>query len=116
MELRLNEGDYVPDGLGGFQRLEGREALVQRLLFRLRAHRGAMPFWETLGSRLWELGSIPPEQRQAAATQFVSEALEEEEGLLVESVTVREEHPGVLSVRVELNHQGESLPLEMEIR
>ena len=116
MELRLKEGDYVPDGLGGFQRLEGREALVQRLMFRLQAHRGALPFWETMGSRLWQLGRFPPEQRQAAAVQFVSEALEEEEGLVVESVVVREETPGVLSVRAELRYQGEVLPLDLEIR
>lgn len=35
MELRLEQGDYVPNGAGGFQRLEGAEALLQRVLFRL---------------------------------------------------------------------------------
>jgi len=38
MELRLEQGDYVPNGAGGFQRLEGAEAL-ERLsaLFRREA-------------------------------------------------------------------------------
>ena len=44
MELRLEQGDYVPNGAGGFQRLEGAEALLQRVLFRLTARRGQFPF------------------------------------------------------------------------
>ena len=53
MELRLEQGDYVPNGAGGFQRLEGAEALLQRVLFRLTARRGQFPFLPELGSRLY---------------------------------------------------------------
>ena len=49
MELRLEQGDYVPNGAGGFQRLEGAEALLQRVLFRLTARRGQFPFLPELG-------------------------------------------------------------------
>ena len=56
MELELRNGDYVSDGAGGLRRLEGDQALLQRVLFRLTARRGQFPFLEELGSRLaWEV-------------------------------------------------------------
>ena len=75
MELELRNGDYVSDGAGGLRRLEGDQALLQRVLFRLKAHRGSFPFWDGLGSRLWQLGCLPARERQAAAKQYVTEAL-----------------------------------------
>ena len=78
MELELRDGDYLADGAGGLRRVEGREALLQRIFFRLTARRGTFPFWESLGSRLWTLGNLPAPERRAAARQFVAEALEEE--------------------------------------
>ena len=56
MTLKIQNGDYVTDGCGGLERVEGTQALLQRVLFRLKAHRGQFPFLETLGSRLWQLG------------------------------------------------------------
>ena len=44
MELELQNGDYVPDGIGGVRRVSGREALAQRIIFRLTARRGSFPF------------------------------------------------------------------------
>ena len=40
MELKLEQGDYVPDGAGGFETLDGAQALLARVLFRLTARRG----------------------------------------------------------------------------
>ena len=40
MGLSLRNGDYVPDGTGGLRRTEGREALLEQVLFRLTARRG----------------------------------------------------------------------------
>ncbi len=59
MELAMQNGDYVPDGVGGLRRVSGREALLQRVLFKLAARRGAFPFREDLGSRLWQLPQLP---------------------------------------------------------
>ena len=56
MGLSLRNGDYVPDGTGGLRRTEGREALLEQVLFRLTARRGTFPFLPELGSRLWQLG------------------------------------------------------------
>ena len=77
-ELELRDEDYVADGAGGLRRVTGDAALLQRVLFRLTARRGTFPFWETLGSRLWQLGRVSPAGRQAAARQYVAEALAEE--------------------------------------
>jgi phage gp46-like protein len=88
MELVLQNGDYVSDGAAGVRSVQGQEALLQRVLFRLTAKRGTFPFWETLGSRLWQLGQLPVSARQAAAKQYVAEALEEERELTVEDVVL----------------------------
>ena len=58
MGLSLRNGDYVPDGTGGLRRTEGREALLEQVLFRLTARRGTFPFLPELGSRLWQLGQL----------------------------------------------------------
>ena len=99
MELKLKNGDYVPDGVGGLARVSGQEELLQRVLFRLTARRGSFPFWETLGSRLWQLGRVEPAGRRAAAVQYAAEALEGEE-LTVKDVTLEDGGDGVLKLRV----------------
>lgn len=114
MELRLRNGDYVPDGVGGLLRVEGREALLQRALFRLTARRGTFPFLPELGSRLWQLGAIPPAQRQAAAAQYAAEALEDE-ALAVESVELGPGAEGAMALTVNCAWQGEPLPVTVEI-
>lgn len=102
MELLLWDGDYIPDQAGGFKRVDGQEALLQRVIFRLAARRGKFPFWETLGSRLWELGRLPVVERPAAARQYVIEALEEEP-VRVERVTLTELGDGRALVNVSLS-------------
>lgn len=115
MELAIQNGDYVPDGVGGLRRVSGREALLQRILFKLAARRGAFPFREDLGSRLWQLPNIPAARRQGAAAQFVSEALEGEE-LSVESVSLSPLEEGAVSLTANLLWQGEPLPVSLHIR
>ena len=96
MGLYLRNGDYVPDGtrrLCGGRR--GREALLERVLFRLTRPAGDLPLPAgTLGSRLWQLGQLPAARRQSAAEQYVAEALAEEPGLTVEQVTLTESGGG----------------------
>ena len=115
MELELRNGDYVADGAGGLRRVQGREALLQRVLFRLTARRGAFPFWEGLGSRLWALGRVPAPQRQAAACQYVTEALAEEP-VAVEDVSLEEGPEGAASVTARLRYEGGDLPVTVEVR
>ena len=44
MEWKLMDGDYVPDGMGGLTALSGGEEVLARVLYRLTARRGALPF------------------------------------------------------------------------
>lgn len=81
--LRMQNGDYVTDNMGGLLRLSGTNALLQEVLFRLTARRGTFPFWEELGSQLWRLGSVPANSRQAAAKQYAAEALSDLSGISV---------------------------------
>ena len=115
MELELRNGDYVPDGVGGLRRVRGREALLQRVFFRLTARRGGLPFLERLGSRLWELGRLPVQERTAAARQFVAEALAEEP-VTVRNVELQPLADGAASVEIQLDFQGETLAATVEVR
>lgn len=116
MELKIENGDYVPDGAGGLMRVEGREELLQRVLFRLSARRGSFPFCEELGSRIWQLGRMSASARQSAAVQFVTEALADEEGISVESVELGAPAHGTAALEVLLEVQGERLRTSLEVR
>ena len=82
------------------RRTEGREALLEQVLFRLTARRGTFPFLPELGSRLWQLGQLPAARRQSAAEQYVAEALAAEPGLTVEQVILTESGGGRAQVTV----------------
>lgn len=86
MSMLLKDGDYVPNGRGGFVESTGHEALLHRVLFRLMARRGAFPLLPNIGSRLFCLPSERIARRAALAKEYVEEALAEEEGLQVEEV------------------------------
>ena len=85
--LALVNGDYAAKG-NGLAAVSGKEAVLQRVLMKLMARRGQFPFLEDFGSRLWTLGQLRPAERQAAAEQYVAEALADEVGLKVDSVTL----------------------------
>ena len=89
MELKLVNGDYLPDGRGGLEQAE--EEILQRALSRLTARRGSFPFLPEFGSRLCLLGAVAPLARETAAERYVTEALAPETALKVESVRLREE-------------------------
>ena len=108
-ELQWENGDLVPDGRGGFARLTGTGALIQRVLFKLAARRGALPFLPELGSRLYTLGRERPGDRQALCARYVAEALEDED------VTVTQTHyePTEDGARVRVFLQWRGQPLEI---
>ena len=114
MVRKLVNGDDVPDGSGGLTVLSGGEEVLARVLYRLTARRGVLPFLSELGSRLYQLGREKPSARQALAVQYVAEALREEPELAVESVElVQTEEMGLLTVR--LAWQGEELTAQVAV-
>ena len=108
MERVLRDGDYVPNGTGGLLTQTGGEEVLARVLFRLTARRGGLPFLPDLGSRLYQLSREKPSARQPLAAQYVAEALRAEPELRVQSVEWEPRgETGLLTVRVDW--QGETL-------
>ena len=114
MEPRLKNGDYIPDGLGGVVRCEGTEALLERVLFRLIARRGGLPFLPRLGSRLYLLSREPAAQRLSAAQQYVVEALADEP-VSVTDVELTALSEGRAQLTVWLDYQGTELSVSMAV-
>ena len=106
-EWKLKDGDFVPDGTGDFCRLEGSEAVLQRVLFKLTARRGSFPFLPELGSQLHRLGQEKPAARQALCAQYVRQALADE-NLAVQAVRY-EQQGDTARVNVTLQWQGQTL-------
>ena len=115
MALKLRDVDYLPDGAGDLLRAEGTEALLQRVLFRLTARRGEFPILPEFGSQLWRLGSVPAAQRHSAAVQYVTEALLDDTGQLVESVALTYTGIGGWKVTAELTWEGQTLPAAVTV-
>ena len=114
MELLLKNGDYRPDGKGGFVRVVGDEELLQRVLFKLTVRRGSFPLLPELGSRLFELLRYKERQRESLARQYVAEALKDEDNLTVEHVAVTPVSGG-LRVKVFLKKHGSMLNVTVEV-
>ncbi len=114
MEWKLVNGDYVPNGMGSFTALSGGEEVLARVLYRLTARRGALPFLPNLGSRLYQLGREKASARQVLAAQYVAEALREEPELAVESVELTQAgETGLLTVF--LSWEGEELTVQLPL-
>ena len=96
MELKLVNGDYLPDGRGGLEQAE--EEILQRALSRLTARRGSFPFLPEFGSRLYLLGTVAPSVRALAAERYVTEALAAE-ALTVEAVRLGEDGSLTVTLR-----------------
>ena len=114
MEIKLVQGDYVPDGLGGIQRCKGIDALLQRVLYRLTAHRGQFPLLPQLGSQLYLLGRESSANRASSAKKFVAEALAEEE-VEVPDVILSPLGEGRIQVEVLLDYQGSDLSILLTV-
>ncbi len=114
MEVRIKDGDYIPDGLGGVVRCQGADALLERVLFRLTAHRGGFPILPQLGSRLYLLSREPAMQRLSAARQYVAEALSEE-AVSITDVKLTPEGQGRVRVETSLEYQGTELSVSVTV-
>lgn len=114
MEWKLTDGDYVPNGAGSLTALTGGEEVLARVLYRLTARRGALPFLPNLGSRLYQLGREKPSARQALAAQYVAEALREEADLNVRSVELAQAGDDIM-LTARLDWQGEELTVQLPL-
>lgn len=113
MALILRDGDYVPDGKGGFRKAEGAAQVLERILWKLMVKRGSFPFLPNLGSRLHLLAGVPVREREALAGQYTAEALADEEVELRETRLTQEGERTVLTLK--LDWQGEELTAAVEV-
>lgn len=109
MDLWLEEGDYVPDGKGGFVEASGVDGLVQRLLYRLTVPLGSFAPLPEFGSELPYLSRQKPSSWTALAGQYVRLALEEEEDASLDYVTVTALGEGQIEIEINLIWQGETV-------
>lgn len=114
MELILNNGDYIPDGRGGVARVEGDNALLQRVLFRLTARRGMLPMLPNLGSQLYLLGREKADARLSAAQQYAAEAVKPE-GLQVKDLSLEPEGNGKMHLTLWLEGDGTALTVSVTV-
>lgn len=115
MELKLEQGDYVPDGAGAFETLDGAQALLARVLFRLTARRGQFPFLPEMGSRLYLLGRERPTARESLALQYVTEALAQEADLAVLGTELQEDGTGAAVLTANLEWRGTPLAVQVDV-
>ena len=114
MERKLINGEYVPDGAGGLTNLDGAQEVLSRVLFRLTARRGGLPFRPNLGSRLHQILREKPSARRALAAQYAAEALEEETDLKLSQVEWQDTEDGGRVV-VRLEWRGETLTAQVDV-
>ena len=88
---------------------------MAEVLYRLMARRGQFPFREDLGSRLWQLGQLSPAKREAAAAQYVAEALSDEPQLRVQDTALTWGTSGA-ELTVTLSYAGTALTVTAQVR
>lgn len=114
MAAVLRNGDYVPDGKGGFLQQEGTQGLLCEVLFRLSCRRGGFALLPELGSRLYSLAGEKPSARAMAARQYAQEALEDL-NVTVEDAEVTVLADGTAKVLLNLTAAGSAASLEVTV-
>ena len=99
----LRNGDYCPDGMGGFRQAWGGEEVLGR---------GSFPLLPQVGSRLYLLGREKPAARGTVGAGYAAEALAEVPDLQVTGATWDE---GGQRLHVELEWKGAPLMAEVPL-
>lgn len=111
--LILRDGDYVPDGKGGFRTATGAEEVLERILWKLSVKRGSFPFLPALGSDLALLSHASVRERETLAEQYARQALSDEEVTLRETSLRYEDGRAVLTLL--MDWEGQSLTATVEV-
>lgn len=107
MELKLDNGSYVPAKYIGLERVGGADELRQRVTMKLNARRGCFLPLPEFGCRLHTLSSVKPSQRETAARQFVQEALSDEKDLVLDSLYITYLPGEVMSISADFTYGGD---------
>lgn len=113
MALVFRDGDYIPDGNGGFRTVSGSAEVLERILWKLSVRRESFPLLPELGSNLHLLGRIPEKERGVMAERYVRQALSDEPVTVTDVELTEAEGKGELRVR--LLYEGQILTAAMEV-
>lgn len=113
MEISVQNGRYTASRSGGLDTVTGTAELAQRLTMKLAARRGGFAPMPSYGSRLYTLaGAVKPSERAAAARQFATEALADEENVTISALSVTE-GGGTLNIALTLEVSGGTLSINL---
>ncbi len=115
MELRLEDGRYVPTGHMALERVSGAEELLQRVIMKLRVPRGSFYPRPDYGSRLHRLYSVKAAMRESFARQFIQEALADETGLALDFLEISYLAEDEMSISAVFTYDG-GVTLSVETR
>ena len=105
MELKLVDGDYVPDIAGGFEAVSGVDEKLARILYKLSCRKGGFAPFPNLGSELFRLLREKRDSRETLARKYILEALEDEKDIILTDVAVSDTEDGIL-VKAEFEYGG----------
>ena len=114
MEMRLLNGDYVPDDMQGFETVSGYEEKLERMLYKLSCRKGGFAPFPKLGSELYKLLREKKENYTVQARKYILEALEDEGGIDLTSVEVTQTDGGLL-VKAEFAYSGETIRIGVNV-
>lgn len=111
MEIKLENGNYVPGKYSGLTTVSGDEETAQRIAMKLTARRGGFAPLPDYGSRLYTLPAVKPSERQTAARQFIAEALSGETDAALSALSISQGN-GTLSLSLTFQVGGGTVDLE----
>ena len=106
MEMKTARGSYVPGKQGDFEYVSGIEEIRQRVERKLQTVKGEFLPQPEFGSRLNLLSQIKPAKREAAARQYIYEALAEERDIELSSLALVYEQDAVLRLEMGFDYKG----------
>ncbi len=115
MELKLLDGQYVTGENKAPVEIDGTDELAQRVASKLRVRRGSFLPMPEFGSRLYLLGRVKRSERETAARQYVLEALADEAGLSLETLSLSEQADGDAVLSLSFTYGTETLRIETGI-
>lgn len=107
--MKLKDGCYVVSSIGGVATVSGNEELAQRIAMKLTARRGGFALLPEFGSKLYLLGKTKASERVTVARQYVTEALSDEENLVLEHLAVSEVAGDTIQLDTEFTYNGDRL-------
>ena len=107
MELKLADGKYIRGNYQTLERISEMEELLQRVMMKLKARRGAFIPLPEYGSRLHLLCVEKPSNRTSAARLYVLEALADEKELELNSLELVSDTEGEAKLSLSFTYKGE---------